>query len=57
MNIDQYSNYGAGKVAGAIEERERIMKLLSELEAVGSLENGDYLDTTKLLDIIDGDNK
>jgi hypothetical protein len=27
MNIDQYSNYGAGKVTGAAEERERILAL------------------------------
>lgn len=55
MTNDRFSNYGAGKVAGAFEERERIMKLLFKLEAVGSLEDGDYLDTTKLLDIIEGE--
>ena len=56
MNIDQYSNYGAGKVTGAAEERERICKLLSQIEAVGSLENGDYLDTIALITLIEEGN-
>lgn len=30
MNANQYSPYGAGKIAGATEERERIIKLLEE---------------------------
>ena len=46
--IDQYTPYGAGKLAGAAEERERIIKLLktewlsiADGEAVIALINGE----------------
>lgn len=43
---------------GKREERERIIKLLEELEAVGSdTLTGLYLDTTKLIAVIKGENK
>ena len=43
---------------GKREERERIIKLLEELEAVGSNPlTGLYLNTTSLIAVIKGENK
>jgi len=57
MSADQFSSYGAGRNAGVAAERERIIKLLCDLEAVGSTEEGDYLDTQALTALINGENK
>jgi hypothetical protein len=50
MNADQYSPYGAGKIAGAAEERSRIIKLLDEAHQ-------DELYREGIIALINGENK
>jgi hypothetical protein len=54
MTSDQYSPYGAGKIAGATEERERIIKMLEEYYWVG--DKSDY-GLSRLIALIKGENK
>ena len=56
MNADQYSPYGAGKLAGSAEERQRIIKLL---EQVAVDEDGCFSERMPetLIALIKGENK